>query len=1676
MPKSIYDLKDFSGGLNTRIDKRDIPDTDFANTLGFSFDTPGIIKMMDRSKRHKYDGSTFVPQLGDNNYKLEEGYGAAFVSWDKAAQWVVLRTGESQDVSGLNNTYYLSNNTDSGGDWDTDDTFFVLKVISVNNSAVAGNKTITCYVIKPGNSTTSLHTAFSQQATVSLKKSTSIDGTSASTGIDITSTEGTEILNNPSFTSTANWTLGGTSGTNAWGITGNDLVLTANTGLVSGNPHYIYQPSSSMATSSELEAGGLYTLKITFDASANLSAGKSFDVLFGSFQPCATINQSDISSIDGEDVVYKTIKAGSAVQILGLLFATTDGTMGATAEITEISLKRFAVSWGSSDNWTNDTINDSSIFLYNSYDESIDQFNYTTKAWHQVMKESTTDANTLEPLILLDDDSSATVEIKPIMYAVDGALRVVDTNFKTQNDALSAARKPCESKWIGYISRKYFNDESVYTKWHATHMDIKAPTDGYIYEDNHPLNSTQLADGFINMKVNKRKPNDQITTWESCEDSDGWYAGKSNKQNFNFNFPISRQAFDVSYPDYPVPLNQDGTERNAVMGLAGRSINQAKFIFQYHSGTDGTSNPSEAFDKAIDLSSSGSSSISFDLFIHPDALANLRTDNFAMSVWIGNLGDYPASLGAEFDETFDGDFDDSTVAAIKFEFNKEDLTEGWGTYSVDANRFDKVIGSFDAKNVKDFVLYLYPKYQSFGTFGDILNLPAIGDASSDDNLALNVPTLRFKGSAGDAINRYREFTNDVILGLITKNVHIVKLEWNEEDSYCLDNFVMDISAESSSSDGGMAHYTNHYDGTNGVISGIKQNDDSTTITGSALNNHFQVGDLIMFFLHDNAYDNASSILDISSSDNENKYEFATITEVDTSGNTLRVSVGHNDGDLLTHQMTNADVALTISDAVDSKNRFVVLRKTADGSGNKPIKNLPYAISNIRYGKKSSGEWNGKYKFFYSWVYDDNQESKLFEFKMPANDYNITSATDTNEITFNEETAYINFSIKEASINGGWNHATAGSKRISKANIYYTKMLEEGEFGESPQVLLGELDLNKGFKVSGESEYNQYQGVNPGTYVSKDLVIPVTDGRLGTGASGDGDIISNDGDINFGTFSAYTPVANDKVRVKTTTKQFSDDTFSRDFTVKEIITDNGSTNDTLTVYDPGDTIDDASTADEAITVSKILDYEFQYNISEGVKSSSLVDFSSINDIPVETPPAVELYDSVALYSDKNIDYNNAKFKAYAFNDNYMYIGNVLQNGVVHGDRILKSLPGRMDLFPEDNFIVVTENDGDEIVALQAFNDRLLEFKNKVLNVINVSGSTEYLEASFKHMGIKGHNAVCKSNLGVVFANDNGMYIYTGEGEPANLTAKISSSDWTTFVDGHSNKLACFYVPEQEQVGVVNGYKQSAYYQDVYLFDLKTKSITKGQSILDLERNYSNFMYDDVNNKCIWINQDFASSLSLTYTNTFDNTLTDNTVTHSAISADVGSRNIDTNGLDALYDGEAANVDTNGSHGFLDGLYVDINDNNADNAHDGTYKVFKRDADKFFIPAKSAEIDREGTVILSTSPQGVHLETKHLDFGSPNVRKKIHSIAISHKGSGGTLELQYEITNDSGTSDWTDAGTLTDYDNYQRQVFSISSNNIYTIGFRIVADGTSAVSVPYDFSINDMGIVYRAKNVK
>ena len=118
----------------------------------------------------------------------------------------------------------------------------------------------------------------------------------------------------------------------------------------------------------------------------------------------------------------------------------------------------------------------------------------------------------------------------------------------------------------------------------------------------------------------------------------------------------------------------------------------------------------------------------------------------------------------------------------------------------------------------------------------------------------------------------------------------------------------------------------------------------------------------------------------------------------------------------------------------------------------------------------------------------------------------------------------------------------------------------------------------------------------------------------------------------------------------------------------------------------------------------------------------------------------------------------------------------------------------------------------------------------------------------------------------------------------------------------------------------------------------------------------------------------------------------------------------------------------------------------------------------------------------------IKTKDIDFGSPGRRKKIYNVRISYKGDGSAVTVQYAINGDTdtvanfyrlesggdsdrtnddttplqnvGTDDWV-VGEL-------KPVNSIS--NAYS--FQLIFDGTSAA----DFEINDISIIYRAKNIK
>ena len=120
-----------------------------------------------------------------------------------------------------------------------------------------------------------------------------------------------------------------------------------------------------------------------------------------------------------------------------------------------------------------------------------------------------------------------------------------------------------------------------------------------------------------------------------------------------------------------------------------------------------------------------------------------------------------------------------------------------------------------------------------------------------------------------------------------------------------------------------------------------------------------------------------------------------------------------------------------------------------------------------------------------------------------------------------------------------------------------------------------------------------------------------------------------------------------------------------------------------------------------------------------------------------------------------------------------------------DTILKSPVSQFDCFPSDNFLEASVNDGESIVELKTFADRILQFKERTLYIINISGDYEFLESKHSFLGITKRYHVTDSENGIIWINRFGCYIYSGEGAPTNLSQdKLSDLTWQSFFNENS----------------------------------------------------------------------------------------------------------------------------------------------------------------------------------------------------------------------------------------------------------------------------------------------------
>jgi len=155
-----------------------------------------------------------------------------------------------------------------------------------------------------------------------------------------------------------------------------------------------------------------------------------------------------------------------------------------------------------------------------------------------------------------------------------------------------------------------------------------------------------------------------------------------------------------------------------------------------------------------------------------------------------------------------------------------------------------------------------------------------------------------------------------------------------------------------------------------------------------------------------------------------------------------------------------------------------------------------------------------------------------------------------------------------------------------------------------------------------------------------------------------------------------------------------------------------------------------------------------------------------------------------------------------------------------DRIMYSMPHRFDTFPSGNSIETSKGDADVYVAIEAYADRLLAYKRNSLDIINISGDDVnwFLEESRQYQGVSHPEAVKKTQYGIVWANEQGLYLYDGSSIINLKKDKIRDSLWSIFI---SSTTGIIYDQQESMIFVVQSLDNKG---DAYMCDLKKGNFT------------------------------------------------------------------------------------------------------------------------------------------------------------------------------------------------------------------------------------------------------------
>ena len=256
-----------------------------------------------------------------------------------------------------------------------------------------------------------------------------------------------------------------------------------------------------------------------------------------------------------------------------------------------------------------------------------------------------------------------------------------------------------------------------------------------------------------------------------------------------------------------------------------------------------------------------------------------------------------------------------------------------------------------------------------------------------------------------------------------------------------------------------------------------------------------------------------------------------------------------------------------------------------------------------------------------------------------------------------------------------------------------------------------------------------------------------------------------------------------------------------------------------------------------------EFDVEYNVSDNEYA-----FSVDHDY-LATPNLVDTYLSRTGVLDTEAAVK-ANYGTATIAGRRVYIGNVKilnEDGSteIKSDAMLKSPPNKFDIFPSTSVVEASINDGESIIKLETFADRILQYKQDTLYIINVAQDVEFLEDVHKYKGVQHPSMVCKTDFGIAWVNKLGCYLYDGR-QVTNLLEKggqklIDDTTWQSHIvetPTHSSMIG--YVPKKRQLIVVKSNASDSDGGDIFLYDMVTRSWTFGDSKMTDSQLKSNFI--------------------------------------------------------------------------------------------------------------------------------------------------------------------------------------------------------------------------------------------